>query len=94
MQSTSFEVLNTYAWSEFHLEPLGEKRSDQNKAEIGSNQGGLPLSSWPVRTRRLGSLVDSAVCDPREGGHLSVECCEVIDAELIEASMTARSGQH
>ena len=28
----SFEVPDKYAWSEFHLEPLGEKHNDRDHA--------------------------------------------------------------
>lgn len=63
----SFEVPSTYAWSEFHLEPLGEKHNDRDHAawmssidHIRSTPGFSPQEEpdWPVAMTLEANLED------------------------------------
>jgi hypothetical protein len=63
----SFDVPNTYAWSEFHLEPLGEQHNDRDHAawmasidHIRSTPGFSPQEepNWPEAMTREENLKD------------------------------------
>ena len=62
----SFEVPDAYAWSEFHLEPLGEKHNDRDHVawmssivHIRSSPGfGSPESDWPAAMTLEANLED------------------------------------
>jgi hypothetical protein len=43
----SFEVPDAYAWSEFHLEPLGEKHNDRDHAAWMSSIDHIRSSPGP-----------------------------------------------
>ena len=62
----SFEVPDAYAWSEFHLEPLGEKHNDRDHVawmssidHIRSSPGfDSPESDWPAAMTLEANLED------------------------------------
>ncbi|MEX2133211.1 MAG: N-acetyltransferase, partial [Acidimicrobiia bacterium] len=65
--SPSFEVPHGYAWSDFHLEPLGEQHNDRDHAawmssidHIRSTPGFSPQEepSWPVAMTLEANLED------------------------------------